>query len=157
MIINIPTARNRRQLRRHQHRHIHRRVRFRYILKLHDATACSPTSPKLEPDRITAILTSRFLLALQEANRTVVRVDLDLDRGDRPLHSSAGWGDQYDSAPSFISSLGGFVNPDLAESASWDGDGDEGYGRHGNSCEEEGEETRDSDSVLNEIETMKSV
>ncbi|RDX49148.1 hypothetical protein OH76DRAFT_1483364 [Lentinus brumalis] len=53
---------------------------------------------------ITAILTSRFLLALQEANQTVVRLD-----PDDPLHSSR---NPWDSGtPSFISSLGGFVNP----------------------------------------------
>ncbi|RDX49166.1 hypothetical protein OH76DRAFT_1483375 [Lentinus brumalis] len=50
---------------------------------------------------ITAILTSRFLLELQEANHM-------LDADD-PLHSSRA----LDSRPSFISSLGGFVNPAL--------------------------------------------
>ncbi|TFK82270.1 hypothetical protein K466DRAFT_590631 [Polyporus arcularius HHB13444] len=54
---------------------------------------------------ITAILVSRFLLELQEANQTVVR----LDRDD-PLHTSR---DPYDSTPTFISSLGAFINPDL--------------------------------------------
>ncbi len=52
--------------------------------------------------RITAILISRFLLELQEANRMDIRVD-----PDEPLYSSR---DPY-SRPSFISSLGGFVNP----------------------------------------------
>ncbi|TFK85769.1 hypothetical protein K466DRAFT_600890 [Polyporus arcularius HHB13444] len=54
---------------------------------------------------ITAILISRFLLDLQDANRTVVRLDPD----DPPLHSPL-----YDDTPSFISSLGGFINPDLS-------------------------------------------
>ncbi|KAI0704509.1 hypothetical protein C8T65DRAFT_741064 [Cerioporus squamosus] len=52
----------------------------------------------------TAILVSRFLLDLQEANQAVVRVDRD-----DPLHSSR---DPYDT-PSFISSLGTFINPGL--------------------------------------------
>ncbi|RPD53358.1 hypothetical protein L227DRAFT_658258 [Lentinus tigrinus ALCF2SS1-6] len=55
---------------------------------------------------ITAILISRFLLQLQEADQQVVRVDFD-----DPLHSSR---DPYDDVPSFISSLGAFINPDLA-------------------------------------------
>ncbi|RDX49147.1 hypothetical protein OH76DRAFT_1483363 [Lentinus brumalis] len=55
---------------------------------------------------LTAILTSHFLLELQEAERLIVR----LDPGD-PLHSSR---NPWDSAPSFISSLGGFVNPALS-------------------------------------------
>ncbi|TFK94810.1 hypothetical protein K466DRAFT_475515 [Polyporus arcularius HHB13444] len=54
---------------------------------------------------ITSILISRFLLELQEANQTDVR----LDPGD-PLHSSR---HIYDSTPSFISSLEGFINPEL--------------------------------------------
>ncbi|RDX51297.1 hypothetical protein OH76DRAFT_1481581 [Lentinus brumalis] len=54
---------------------------------------------------ITAILISRFLLELQEADQTVVRLD-----ADDPLHSSR---DLYDDRPSFISSLGAFINPDL--------------------------------------------
>ncbi|KAI0697849.1 hypothetical protein C8T65DRAFT_18165 [Cerioporus squamosus] len=53
---------------------------------------------------ITAILISRFLLDLQEANQAVVRVD-----PDDPLHSSR---DPYDT-PTFISSLGAFINPDV--------------------------------------------
>ncbi|TFK79452.1 hypothetical protein K466DRAFT_505528, partial [Polyporus arcularius HHB13444] len=53
--------------------------------------------------RITAILISRFLLELQEANHTVVKLD-----ADDPLHSSR---NPWDSTPSFISSLGGFINP----------------------------------------------
>ncbi|RPD59078.1 hypothetical protein L227DRAFT_654449 [Lentinus tigrinus ALCF2SS1-6] len=67
---------------------------------------------------LTAIFISRFLLELQEANQAAVKgVDLD-----DPLHSS---GDPYDSAPSFISSLGGFINPDAAprdEDTEWDVD-----------------------------------
>ena len=54
---------------------------------------------------ITAILVSRFLLALQEADRTVVRLD-----PDDSLHTSR---DPYNGTPSFISSLGAFINPDL--------------------------------------------
>ncbi|KAI0697850.1 hypothetical protein C8T65DRAFT_832374 [Cerioporus squamosus] len=55
---------------------------------------------------LTAILVSRFLLDLQEANRMVVRgVD-----PDDPLHSSS-------DAPSFISSLGAFINPDFPASS----------------------------------------
>ncbi len=53
--------------------------------------------------RITAILISRFLLELQEANHIVVKLD-----ADDPLHSSR---NPWDSTPSFISSLGGFINP----------------------------------------------
>ncbi|TFK91446.1 hypothetical protein K466DRAFT_582826 [Polyporus arcularius HHB13444] len=53
---------------------------------------------------LTAILISRFLLDLQEANKATVRVD-----GDYPLHSSVR--DPYNT-PSFISSLGAFINPD---------------------------------------------
>ncbi|RPD59065.1 hypothetical protein L227DRAFT_654438 [Lentinus tigrinus ALCF2SS1-6] len=59
---------------------------------------------------ITAILISRFLLQLQEANRIVVRVN-----PDDPLHSLR---DPYDSTPDFIASLGAFINPDLPPS--WD-------------------------------------
>ncbi len=55
--------------------------------------------------RLTATLISRFLLTLQEANQMVVRL-----HPDDPLYSSR---DLYNSTPSFISSLGGFVNPDL--------------------------------------------
>ena len=54
---------------------------------------------------ITAILISRFLLALQEANRDVVRVD----PGD-PLYSSRNYDDDI---PSFISSIGAFIDPNL--------------------------------------------
>ncbi|RDX40261.1 hypothetical protein OH76DRAFT_1423810 [Lentinus brumalis] len=52
---------------------------------------------------ITAILISCFLLELQQANRMVVKLD-----ADDPMHSSR---NVWDSTPSFISSLGGFVNP----------------------------------------------
>ncbi|RPD73241.1 hypothetical protein L226DRAFT_572324 [Lentinus tigrinus ALCF2SS1-7] len=54
---------------------------------------------------ITAILVSRFLIQLQEVNHAVVPVD-----PDDPLHSSR---DPYSDTPSFISSLGGFINPDV--------------------------------------------
>ncbi|TFK83873.1 hypothetical protein K466DRAFT_602488 [Polyporus arcularius HHB13444] len=53
---------------------------------------------------ITAVLMSRFLLELQEVNDVVVRVDLD-----DPLHSSR---NPYDR-PSFIASLGGFLDSGL--------------------------------------------
>ncbi|TFK78246.1 hypothetical protein K466DRAFT_507600, partial [Polyporus arcularius HHB13444] len=63
--------------------------------------------------RITAILISHFLLELQEANHTVVK----LDAGD-PLHSSR---NAWDSTPSFISSLGGFINPSCSAQSDDDG------------------------------------
>ena len=53
-------------------------------------------------ESITAILVSRFLVELQAADRAAVRVDLD-----DALESSS------NTMPSFISSLGAFVNPDL--------------------------------------------
>ncbi|KAI0719766.1 hypothetical protein C8T65DRAFT_736332 [Cerioporus squamosus] len=62
---------------------------------------------------ITAILISRFLLALQETSQMTVK----LDRDD-PLHSSR---NPWDSTPSFISSLGGFINPDLSARSDDDG------------------------------------
>ncbi|KAI0697842.1 hypothetical protein C8T65DRAFT_743047 [Cerioporus squamosus] len=52
---------------------------------------------------LSAILISHFLLALQESNQMVVRL-----HPNDPLYSSR---DQYDSTPSFISSLGGSINP----------------------------------------------
>ncbi|RPD64488.1 hypothetical protein L227DRAFT_330347 [Lentinus tigrinus ALCF2SS1-6] len=64
---------------------------------------------------------SRFLLELQEANRTIVRVG-----PDDQLHSSR---DRYDSMPSFISSLGVFIHPDV--SALGDDDDEEW---HAGSC-----------------------
>ncbi|RDX41565.1 hypothetical protein OH76DRAFT_1489388 [Lentinus brumalis] len=54
---------------------------------------------------ITAILVSRFLQELQEADQMVVRLD-----PDDPLHFSR---NPYDDTPSFISSLGAFINPDV--------------------------------------------
>ncbi|KAI0714144.1 hypothetical protein C8T65DRAFT_154507 [Cerioporus squamosus] len=84
---------------------------------------------------ITAILISRFLLALQEANQMVVRVD-----SDNQLHSSR---NPYDSAPSFISSLGGFINSAIFAPSDYDsfelqvrshstaGEGAEGGGQGG--------------------------
>ncbi|RDX40551.1 hypothetical protein OH76DRAFT_1394194 [Lentinus brumalis] len=53
---------------------------------------------------ISAILISRFLLELQEANQTVIRLD-----SDDPLHSSR---DPFET-PSFISSLGAVIDPGL--------------------------------------------
>ncbi|TFK79248.1 hypothetical protein K466DRAFT_505861, partial [Polyporus arcularius HHB13444] len=62
---------------------------------------------------ITAILISRFLLELQEANHTVVKLD-----ADDPLHSSR---NPWDSTPSFVSSLGGFINPSRSVQSNDDG------------------------------------
>ncbi|KAI0709670.1 hypothetical protein C8T65DRAFT_727366 [Cerioporus squamosus] len=56
---------------------------------------------------ITAVLVSRFLLELQEADHTIVR----LDPSD-PLHFSR---DPYDDTPSFILSLGGVISSDCPE------------------------------------------
>ncbi|RDX49178.1 hypothetical protein OH76DRAFT_560811 [Lentinus brumalis] len=53
---------------------------------------------------LTSILVSRFLLRLQEASQTIVRVN-----SDDPLYSST---DLYDEAPSFIRSLGAIHHPD---------------------------------------------
>lgn len=50
------------------------------------------------------MLISRFLLALQDANQMVV----GLDPNDL-VHSSS---NPFDITPSFISSLGGFINPE---------------------------------------------
>ncbi|KAI0714146.1 hypothetical protein C8T65DRAFT_828873 [Cerioporus squamosus] len=55
---------------------------------------------------ITAILISRFLLELREAEQMVVRLD-----PDDPLHSSRN--PYAESRPSFIASLGGFIDPVL--------------------------------------------
>ncbi|TFK82230.1 hypothetical protein K466DRAFT_603848 [Polyporus arcularius HHB13444] len=66
---------------------------------------------------ITAILISRFLLKLQETNHMVVRLE-----PDDLLHSSR---NPWDSTPSFISSLGGFINPELARRSDSDNDGDD--------------------------------
>ncbi|KAI0697836.1 hypothetical protein C8T65DRAFT_698010 [Cerioporus squamosus] len=63
---------------------------------------------------ITTIIVSRFLLDLQEASQIVVRLD-----PDDPLHSSR---NPYDT-PSFISSLGGFINPELSARS----DDDDGF------------------------------
>ena len=64
----------------------------------HDST----THP---PCRITTILVSRFLLELQEANQTVVKVDIS-----NSLQSPMSPGN---STLSFISSLGAFIDPDV--------------------------------------------
>ncbi len=66
--------------------------------------------------RITAILISRFLLELQATNHMVVKLD-----ADDPLHLSRNAWDG--STPSFISSLGGFINPELAARSDDDDDG----------------------------------
>ena len=57
---------------------------------------------------------SRFLLELQEASKTVVRLD-----PDDPLHSSV---DPYDETPSFISSIGAYPvqSAPLDEDVEWD-------------------------------------
>ncbi|KAI0701569.1 hypothetical protein C8T65DRAFT_741709 [Cerioporus squamosus] len=55
---------------------------------------------------LTAIIISRFLLELKEADQTVVNLD--------PHDSSHPSRNQYDRTTSFISSLGGFVNPALS-------------------------------------------
>ncbi|TFK91438.1 hypothetical protein K466DRAFT_582816 [Polyporus arcularius HHB13444] len=75
---------------------------------------------------LTAILISRFLLDLQHADQAVMRLD-----PDDPLHSSR---DPYDT-PSFIASIGAFVNPDLPERSDdgleWDsGSGSSLSGEH---------------------------
>ncbi|RDX53735.1 hypothetical protein OH76DRAFT_1479520 [Lentinus brumalis] len=75
---------------------------------------------------ITAILISRFLLELQEANQMAVQLD----------HGGSSR-DPYDT-PSFISSLGGFINPDPP--ASSDDDDFELYtGSFSGAGKEEGE------------------
>ncbi|TFK85091.1 hypothetical protein K466DRAFT_601460 [Polyporus arcularius HHB13444] len=62
---------------------------------------------------ITAILISHFLLKLQEANHMVIKLD-----ADDPLHSSR---NPWDNTPSFILSLGGFINPSRSEQSNDDG------------------------------------
>ncbi|KAI0694584.1 hypothetical protein C8T65DRAFT_666650 [Cerioporus squamosus] len=83
---------------------------------------------------ITAILVSRFLLELQEVNQTVVR----LDRDD-PLHTSR---NPYDDTPSFISSLGAFINPDLPALSEDDPESHVGARPDGFEEEEDGDQTR---------------
>ncbi|KAI0714085.1 hypothetical protein C8T65DRAFT_158970 [Cerioporus squamosus] len=75
---------------------------------LYPVMACSSPLPKCPFCSITAIFISRFLLALQESNQTVVRLD-----PDNPLYSSRNQYDSTPATPSFISPLGGFINPDL--------------------------------------------
>ncbi|KAI0712727.1 hypothetical protein C8T65DRAFT_646740 [Cerioporus squamosus] len=70
---------------------------------------------------VTAILVSRFLLELQEANQTVVRLD-----PDDPLHSSRH--SEYDDTPRYLSSLGAFIHPDLP--APSDDDSESHFGSH---------------------------
>ena len=72
-----------------------------YALMAH----CSNPSPLI---RLNAILVSRFLLELQEADRAVVRLDCD-----DPLHTSRSLWD--DSLRFTISSFGGAANPDSRE------------------------------------------
>lgn len=79
--------------------------------------------------RLTAIIISRFLLELQQANQMVVRLD-----PDDPLHSSS---NAWDTTPSFISSIGGFINP--ARSARSDDDDDDELRVHSSSDGGEGE------------------
>ena len=92
---------------------------------------------------ITAILVSRFLLELQEASKTVVRLD-----PDDPLHSSR---DPFDEAPSFISSIGAFVNP--AQSAPLDEDLE--WDRGADAQPLAGDSTEDS-AVVNQAHTVAS-
>ncbi len=71
------------------------------------------SSTFLRSPSITAILVSRFLLELQEANQADIRIDRDdLSHPSR---------DPYD-APSFISSLGAFIDPDRQASSDEDED-----------------------------------
>lgn len=88
---------------------------------------------------LTAILVSRFLLDLQEANQTAARVD-----GVNANDSSRGsqWNASGDSTPSFISSLGAFINPDLSSGVCTDDDSeDSGSRRQGRSlCEDHRED-----------------
>ncbi len=70
----------------------------------HSALCCDSIQVLTKSGSITAILISRFLLVLQEANQTVIRLD-----PDDPLHSSRNLSD----TPSFIASLGGIINPDF--------------------------------------------
>ncbi|TFK84742.1 hypothetical protein K466DRAFT_601756 [Polyporus arcularius HHB13444] len=80
---------------------------------------------------VTAILISRFLLELQEANQTVVRLD-----PDDPLHSSRHpFGDLY--TPSFIASLGAFIPPDRPALSDSDSGFDSPRGSSSDSREEE--------------------
>ncbi len=74
-----------------------------YVL-CHPALCCDSIQVLTESGSTTAILISRFLLDLQEANQTVIRLD-----PDDLLHSSRNLSD----TPSFIASLGNIINPDF--------------------------------------------
>ena len=84
---------------------------------------------------------SHLLLDLQDANRTTVRVDCA-----DPLHS---WRDPYDSAPSFISSLGAFIDPDAPaprdEDLEWDVEVESSDGSKDNSDDDRAAASRVSD------------
>ena len=79
------------------HHHLHSSVR-----SIPPAVALRWRTHLMILESITAILVSRFLVELQAADRAAVRVGLD-----DALESSS------NTMPSFISSLGAFVNPDL--------------------------------------------
>ena len=66
---------------------------------------CPTTAMMLTNHRFDYLLISHFLLDLQEADRSVLKLD-----PNDPLHSSR---DPYDSTPSFISSIGAFISPHL--------------------------------------------
>ncbi|KAI0697835.1 hypothetical protein C8T65DRAFT_17825 [Cerioporus squamosus] len=92
---------------------------------------------------ITTLLISRFLLALQEANQMVVRID-----SDDPRHSSR---NPYDSTPTFISSLGGFINPELSARSD-----DDSFELQACSRSEAGEEEGDAQSEVGGLELRRN-
>ncbi len=100
------------------------------------------------PRSLTSILISRFLLELQEASQMVVGLD-----ADDLWHSSR---NPWESTPSFISSLGGFVNPELSV---WSGDEDtveEALSRPQVPEEKEGGDTRETTkSALSSSSTLE--
>ncbi|RDX40476.1 hypothetical protein OH76DRAFT_1423670 [Lentinus brumalis] len=80
---------------------------------------------------LTTVIISRFLLELQQANQIAVRVDL----GDPSQSFRTPW----DSTPSFISSLGGFIDPDHPALS----DDDDGFQSQVGALPEAGEEGDD--------------
>ena len=79
---------------------------------VHDTLLRMPTHPFSFLDSLTAILVSRFLLELQEADHWAgIRIGTDsLDPSGPSRHLYSG------SPSTFISSLGAFINPDLTAS-----------------------------------------
>lgn len=73
---------------------------------MNHATANPPTSIR----SLSAVLVSRFLLDLQEADQVVLRVNVD-----DPLYSS-----RANDIPSFISSLGARINSPVLSAAQED-------------------------------------